>query len=196
MKTEILEKVVQIHTGYLNRRGIEEDPQGEYRLFQSKDFMQLSGDELPDFMPFTPAVDCESALLRDGDVLFLARGTEHRAHYLAQVPECTVAASSFYILRPVKASLHPAFLAWWINQVQAQRYFHTASQGTRLPLVSKATLARLSLPLPDTALQQKILQVQELVQNENRLSLRLVELRRQMIDTLCMQSLSPKGDLS
>jgi hypothetical protein len=100
-------------------------------------------------------------LARVGDVLFRSRGDRNTATALTEEMD---------------------YVAWYINQAAAQRYFDLHAQGGSLRMISVGCLADLEVPLPSLAAQRAIAEIGQLAREELALSRRLAERRRQLTD--------------
>ena len=63
-------------------------------------------------------------LLRDGDVLFAAKGTKNFATVFENHHEPAVASTSFFVIRPTDKNLLPQYLAWILNADLIERTSH------------------------------------------------------------------------
>ncbi len=86
------------------------------------------------------------------------------------------------ILRPDHARALASYLAWVINQPDAQRHFDAAARGTNLRMVPKASLDDLHIDVPDLETQHRIVAVAELAEREEALSHRLASRRRALVN--------------
>jgi hypothetical protein len=84
------------------------------------------------------------------------------------------------ILRPRLGVVTPQYLAWAINQPQAQRHFDAAACGTNMRMVPRASLEHLELDVPDIDTQQKIVAIDALSERERILSFLASEKRREL----------------
>ena len=91
------------------------------------------------------------------------------------------------ILRPDTQLVSSAYLAWAINQAEAQRQFEEEAQGTSLRMVSRSSLEKLQIPVPDFQTQQKILEIDALVQHEHALTLQLAKKRHELMHHILIE---------
>jgi hypothetical protein len=54
-------------------------------------------------------------MLKDGDVLFAAKGTKNFAAVFENHNEPSVASTSFFVIRPTDKKVLPQYLAWFLN---------------------------------------------------------------------------------
>ncbi len=162
-----LKDLAHITSGLHFRGKVESDTAGNVALIQIKDL-----DE--DFVLHPEALERvhlekpEPYLVRQGDVLFVARGSRLGAAEIKEPLENTVATGSFFLLRPRDAVL-PAFLAWSFNAPHVQNELRRAGQGTGLLLVRRADLEPLVLDVPPLDTQRAIVALDECARRERRL---------------------------
>jgi restriction endonuclease S subunit len=110
-------------------------------------------------------------LVRAGDVIFRSRGERTIAAAVdSSFRETALAVSPLMILRPDTRLVSPAYLAWAINQAPVQRLFDEEAQGTNLRMVSRSTLEKVTIPIPDHEMQARILAIDALAERERQLS--------------------------
>ncbi len=119
--------------------------------------------------------------VQSGDVLFRSRGDINTAVVLGdELPEPAVAVMPLVILR-AKASILPGYLAWYLNQPEAQRHFDRGARGTGIRMIPMTCLSALEVPVPDIATQRVISEIDCLAKREFELATRLADRRRQLI---------------
>jgi hypothetical protein len=124
-------------------------------------------------------------LVQAGDVLFRSRGERNTAVALDQrFVEPAVAVSPLMMLRPNPSAVMPQYLAWAINQPEAQRHFDTAARGTSIRMVPKASLDDLDIDVPDLETQRRIVAVDALAAQEHALTHLLADTKRDLINRL------------
>ena len=82
------------------------------------------------------------------------------------------------VLRPNLDIVMPEYLAWAINQPDAQRYFARMGGGTVIRMIPRSVLDDLRLDIPDIETQRRIATVDNLSKRERALTLLLAEKRR------------------
>lgn len=118
---------------------------------------------------------------RAGDVLFRSRGDRNTATALGDgFQQAAVAVMPLVILRPNVGDADPQYLAWYINQPAAQRYFDSCARGTGMRMIPVGCLSDLEIPVPDLATQRAIAEADALASREYSLTTRLAEKRRQL----------------
>lgn len=119
-------------------------------------------------------------LVHGGEVLFKSRGDPSIAVVVsAALGEPAVVILPLLILRPHRHLVRADYLAWAINQPDAQHRLKRESQGTSLRMIPKAVLERLDVPLPDLDTQRHIAAIHALAQQEGRLLHKLAHRHQQ-----------------
>ena len=177
--------------GHPLRGSIENTPDGEVAVVQMKDVdpergldkgqlyrINLSGRKKPDY-------------LRPGDILFIGRGYRIFAVLIDEDLAHTVAAPHFFILRtkPEKP-VRPAYLAWYINHIRAQRYFLKHVAGTALPQINRTTLEELPVILPPLQTQDLIVNAHRGRLKEKKILETLIAKKKQFLDEILDKKLA------
>ncbi len=116
-------------------------------------------------------------LLRDGDILLIAKGESNRACMYQKEIGQAVASSTFFVIRLTETGLLPAFLQWYFNTGYMQEIFSGLSRGTQISSLSKKTLSEIEVPVPPLKKQQEILEIQRLWDKEKTLTTDLLNLK-------------------
>lgn len=188
-----LKDIAAVKMGYTFREGITHVPHGRYRVIQIKDitqgglwaFTHLTRVDLPDV--------AHDHLVRRGDVLFVARGTNKQAVAVEKDLENTIVGSQFFIVR-LNADVMPEYLAWFINQKPSRRYVEENSAGSNVRLIHKEALSNLQVVVPPFEVQRRIVKVNELKVREQELLKAIREKRRQLIDAALLESVMKESD--
>lgn len=138
----------------------------------------------------------DKAFASPGSVLLPSRGSKggyFRAACLGQSQQSdlpVVVSSQFLVLTP-KSGLLPEFLCWSLNQPQMQHWFSegAGSQGTSLVMLNAKAINELEIPVPDLAIQQKIMRLNELWETEQQLTSALLKNRETMLQGMFQQLL-------
>jgi len=115
-------------------------------------------------------------LVSRGDVLLRSRGHATIAWAVPDdLPEPVVAVLPLFIIRPRTDNYDSDFLAWWLNQPDAQTHLRRAAQGQTIQMVSKATLESVPVELPPIGHQRLIADAARLAAQEVQLMHRLAD---------------------
>lgn len=176
MKT-LIKDITHIQTGlFAKPSGV-----GELVYLQSKHFDehgQLHSVLHPDLIAKGIS---EKHLLKDGDVLFAAKGTKNFAAVFENHNEPSVASTSFFVIRPTDKKLLPQYLAWFLNNHNTQTLLKGQAIGTSIPSISKQVLENLEIAVPDIEIQKSILQITKLRNKEKSLKQEIEILREKQI---------------
>lgn len=173
-KNIALSDVCEIQSGYTSRSALIKDEFGGVPAIQLGD---LRGDiEVP--LALTSRFRLEGKLDRylvsPGDILFRSRGDNNAAVIVTGgAGDQAIALLPLIILRAHTDVVLPEFLAWLINQPEAQRYLNSCARGTKLRMIPRDCLDRLPINIPD-------LTTQNLVIEANRLAAREASLLREL----------------
>jgi restriction endonuclease S subunit len=135
----------------------------------------------------------EKHLLKDGDVLFAAKGTKNFAAVFENHNEPSVASTSFFVIRPTDNKLSPHYLAWVLNSHSMQAILKGQAIGTSIPSISKQVLENLEIAVPSIERQKAILQITKLRNKEKSLKQEIEVLRDKKINQQLFQAMNYKG---
>jgi len=173
----LIKSITNIQTGlFAKPAGV-----GEVVYLQSKNFDeygQLHSELHPDLVADGIS---EKHLLKDGDVLFAAKGTKNFAAVFENHNEPSVASTSFFVIRPTDNKVLPQFLAWFLNNPTTQNLLKGQAIGTSIPSISKQVLENLEITVPDIETQKAILQITKLRNKEKSLKQEIETLREKQI---------------
>jgi hypothetical protein len=187
-----LRRLAEIQIGYQPKGSVEDDPAGTHFLIQSRDCPgdgDIRWDELCRIVPTRR--NPERYTLRDGDVLFLAKGGRRTAAAVRSPRSHTMAVSTFYILRVSDEEVVlPEYLAWYLNNAATDYLAAEARQGTTIPFISVQTLAGMPVELPPTRTQQRVVAMDALLRQEQRLTSKILERRGQLVTALSKRAIA------
>jgi restriction endonuclease S subunit len=133
-------------------------------------------------------------LLKDGDVLFAAKGYKNFATIYEAHNQPAVASTSFMVIRPNQTKVNSSFLAWYLNSPLIQSNLKNQASGTSIPSISKLILENLEIEIPSLHKQQTIAQIAKLRLREKELKTKLEELKDQLIQLQITEVLSVNHD--
>jgi restriction endonuclease S subunit len=134
----------------------------------------------------------EKHLLKDGDVLFAAKGTKNFATVFENHNEPSVASTSFFVIRPTDNKVLPQFLAWFLNNHTTQTLLKGQAIGTSIPSISKQVLENLEIAVPSVETQKAVLQITKLRNKEKSLKQKIEMLREKQIQQQILNFLQNK----
>lgn len=179
--------LAELTTGYSFRGKVLPDEDGDLTVLQIKDLNMDGRVDAADALRIRGDRVYDKHLLRAGDVLFQSRGMQNPAAVLDE-PLRAIAALGVHIIRPRPDVLLPAFLVWYLNQPRTQLRLRDLSRGSTVPFIAKDDAMDFHVPVPPLAIQQKVIAIDHLLREEQRLAARLDELRNEYIYNLMRQT--------
>ena len=185
-----LAKIAEVQSGYISRGRIEPRGDGTHFLLQASD---VDGHRLiyrtDALTRFSPVMTRKDRILETGDVLFMARGARNYSLLMREIPDSVLAAACFFVVTVSSDQVLPAYLSWYLNQPPAQNYLSRHSgRGVHMPVVRRAVLENVDVPLPSLDIQKKIAELHRLVQNEQELLEKLADKRKDLIAAACLKA--------
>lgn len=119
--------------------------------------------------------------LEPGDILLRSRGATYGAAVVASCPAETLAAAPLYVLRLDVTELRPEFVAWYINRPGTQSALEAMARGTHIATVSLKAFSDLPIVLPSQTEQRRILEMEDLWQQEKELAAKYLKRRGQLV---------------
>ncbi len=170
-----------IRTGYTARKRLQPVLRGGAPAIQLRD-VAADGEINPDTLIRVELGDLpDRYFARAGDVVFRPRGDRNIASALdGCLAEPALAIFPLIVLRPNPDIVTPEYLAWAINQPDAQRYFDRMARGTSMRMIPRSSLNDLCLDIPDIETQRRIVATDALSKRERALTLLLAEKRRKI----------------
>jgi len=131
----------------------------------------------------------EKHLLKDGDVLFAAKGVKNFAAVYESHNEPAVASTSFFVIRLTAKKVLPEYLAWFLNSHPTQAILKAQAIGTSIASISKVVLEGLEITVPSIETQKAILQITNLRNKEKALRQKIETLREKQIQQQIMNAI-------
>jgi len=185
-----LKNFAKIQSGYINRGKIDPRDDGTCLLLQAKD---IDSDHLSyrtdALVRFTPKLSGKDWYLKRGDILFMARGTRNFSVLIDKLPDSVLAAACFFVVRISNFEILPEYLCWYLNQLPVVEYLKRFSgRGVHMPVVKRAALESIDIPLPPVKTQKKVSEINKLLQKEQDLFKKLAEKRRNLMTEICLKA--------
>jgi hypothetical protein len=192
-----LGQLADIQIGYQVTGKITPQSSGTHLLVQTSDVDRDGGINWEALAPFTPSrKGADRYGLRDGDVLFLAKGARRVAALVRDPLPHALAVSTFYILRVrEEAEVVPGYLAWFLNVAARDKLATFERQGVTIPFVPKEALADLMIELPDHATQRRVAALDCLARREKQLTLELLEQRARLVNMVTRRAVTGEGSI-
>ena len=186
-----LKTIAKIQSGYINRGKIDPRDDGTCLLMQAKD---VAADQLsyrPDaLVRFIPRLSGKDWFLKPDDILFMARGAKNFSVLIDKLPDRVLAAACFFVVRISLSEILPAYLWWYLNQSPVEEYLRCFSgRGVHMPVVRRAVLESIDIPLPPIETQKQVSEMTMLLQREQELYKKLAEMREHLMTEICLKSI-------
>lgn len=143
-------------------------PHGDVFYLQARDFLEDHFLD-PELKPcIVNSQTIMKHLLYKGDVLVSSKGHNgFNAFAYNADKKPAVASSIFLVLRDIKSTVLPNYIAWYLNLESTQNHLIKTSRGTALPAINKAILAELDIPIVSLIDQEKIVALSQLKNKES-----------------------------
>ena len=180
-----LAELSDIHSGYTARGRLEPLPEGGVPALQLRHVGAEGAAPGPDFQRYDLGKLPDRYFVRGGEVVFRSRGEPNAAAAICDpLPEPAVVIVPLVIVRPDRARVIPEYLAWAINQPDAQRRLGAEAQGTSLRMIPMAVLENLEIAVPDLPTQKRIVELNALARQEGKLLRQLAASREELVSTI------------
>ena len=189
-----LKNLAKIQSGYINRGKIDPREDGTCLLLQAKD---VDADHLSyrtdALVRFNPKLSGKDWFLKSGDILFMARGARNFSVMVDKLPEGVLAAACFFVVRISNSEILPEYLWWYLNQSPIKKYLKRFSgRGVHMPVVRRAVLENIDIPLPSAKTQNRVSKINKLLQKELELYKNLAEKRKKLMTKICLRAASKR----
>ncbi len=184
-----LKDTIKILAGYQIRGRIIPVQNGNARIIQMKDVDIVDGIHF-EALSQVDINAKESNWLKQGHLLFVARGYQNYAVLVDRPEPNIVAAPQFFVLKPDPKVVHPGYLHWHINSFRTQRYFKKMAQSTSLPTITRNILEEVPFALPPIPEQEKIAEIYLLLRQEQQINRQIQEKRRIVVEAVMEEVLN------
>ncbi|MDR6513360.1 hypothetical protein J2792_004254 [Novosphingobium capsulatum] len=175
-----LDAICQFQSGFTVRGKLDPQPEVGQLAMQLRDLREDGSIDLAGVQRFNLDLQVDRYALQPGDVVFRSRGMPNFGYVVdAAMAEPIVALLPLIILRPNSSLVAPDYLAWAINQPDAQRQIDAEAQGQSLRMIPKGSLEGITIPVPDLSTQRAIVEIARLANREAALLHQLAERRTQ-----------------
>lgn len=126
----------------------------------------------------------EKYSLREGDVLFPAKGTKNVSGVYQTRVGRAVASTSLFVIRiknEFSNDLLPEYLSWFLNHPRTQEFLKSQAKGASPPSISIKTLYDLKIQVPTHTTQQEIVRIHSLRIRENEITQQIAELKERIL---------------
>lgn len=102
----------------------------------------------------------------------------------------TVFVAQIFALRISDENVEPAYLAWYLNQRDAQEYLDATASGSYIQNIRKDILANLPIEVPPMETQKKIVEINKLALREKNLIEQIQTKRGQLIERVLLNAIN------
>jgi restriction endonuclease S subunit len=187
-----MKDIANIRSGYTFRGKAEEYKNSGVQMLQIKDLNDTGIIDTSTLLEIKWDGALDKAVIEKGEIVIVAKGGTNRAAMM--IGNGTVIPSNqLMIIRVLNQTVLPEYLCWWLNRSATQKTLRQQQMGTSIPSLSKQTLSRLTVPIPTTDMQQKIVELNRLQQQEKQVYEQLINNRDKMLEGL-FQELVHNGE--
>lgn len=119
-------------------------------------------------------------LLRNGDVLLVAKGNRLFATVFENEKIPTVASSSFFVITPNTKIVYPDYLAAILNAPQTKKALLQLGAGSNIFSIRKSELEDFEIPIPPLIKQKQIAKVAALHLQEIELANQIITQKKEL----------------
>lgn len=178
---KMLKDIATVKAGHSFRGAINEDLSGNGYVIQvrnQRECGEIAWDEL--VRAQIPGLK-EPEWLREGDIIFSARGPRNIATAIKNVDRPTVCSPHFFVISLSQPHALPEFIAWQLNHKNAQNYLRRAAEGSAQVSIRRTVLESVSIALPPLKKQKQIMQFVAAAKEEQQLLNQLIENRERQL---------------
>ena len=186
----LLAQLTSVQAGYAFRGKIPELLDGNTLAIQIKDLTKDGDISWQNVIRTNIDVIKSKDLLVAGDIIFAARGQRNFAAVITPNHMPVVCAPHYFVIRIKNAAkLLPEFLAWQLNQQDAQRYFAKTAEGSLQVSINRSALESIPLIIPEIKTQKLLVALNEKAKQEKLILNKLIENRANQIQGISNQLL-------
>ena len=119
--------------------------------------------------------------MNKGDVLFVSKGVNNYAISIENVGFPIIASATFFVIRVNENKILSDYLAWYMNQSEAQNYFSEKKAGTYVPNLNKQDIMELPIKVPSLKTQKAIAKTAVLLNREIEILEKIKTNRKELI---------------
>jgi restriction endonuclease S subunit len=117
-------------------------------------------------------------ILKQGDVLFAAKGSKNFAAQFDLKDMSAAASTSFFVIRIFEKNILPEYLTWYLNHPTTMKFLKAFARGTSIASISKEVLNDLEIIIPSLEKQHLIFKIDDLRSAERQITMRLLSLKQ------------------
>jgi restriction endonuclease S subunit len=129
----------------------------------------------------------EKHLLKDGDIVLVAKGFRNFAWTYKDSLGKAIASSIFFVIRVNGSKILPEYLTTLFNSHSYQQLFQQLGAGSSIPSIRKSELEALKIHLPPMELQKRIVDIGELHLKDMQITARLIDEKQKCYNSIINQ---------
>lgn len=186
-----LKDVTNIRSGFLPRKNMEGPKQ--ICLIQLKDIDDNGCLDYENIKTVSIDEKVTVPYLREGDIIFKAKSHKRFAAYIGKShPDNITATSHFLIVQSTTDEVLPEFIAWYLNQKDAQDFLTIHARGTAIPIITVEALSSLPVAAPSLQKQKEIVKISKLFNHEKELMRYLVNKKEKLLQRVLLDQAGGK----
>lgn len=178
---ELIKNIATIKAGHSFRGAIKEDLSGDGYVVQLRNQNETGEITWDDVVRTKIPGLKKPEWLKNGDIIFSARGPRNTATAIKKIDRPTVCSPHFFVISLVAQGVLPEFVAWQLNQMPAQNYLKASAEGSAQLSIRRAVLESTLIALPPLEKQKQIMQLVETAKKEQKLLVQLMQNRKQQL---------------
>ena len=153
-------KLKNIAKEIINPPHVKSQGDGNIKILSASSIKGLTVDENI-FSLGNTEKNIENALLKEGDILYLAKGNKFDAGIVEKDCENTIPSQLFFIIRVDRKRFNPKYITWYLKSETVRRYIDKFTSGSVVKTVRKTVLEDVAIPNIDLNSQNKIVEIIE-----------------------------------
>lgn len=179
-----LSDISDIRVGTLFKKGVVDGEEG-IPVIQIRDVSQgsnIAWSEVPRVKFDVPPKN----YLKNGDILFLAKGIENHAIVMKGLKEPVIATSHFIYIKP-NSNVDSEFLALQLNSKRSEEFFKQHFRGSHKKHITKGDLSTLVIALPSLEIQRTVVNIAEDYEQTQKAFDKLNLLTEDLVDAITQE---------
>ena len=181
MNNKNIKDIASVIAGYTFRTALKPYKNGLMTVVQSKDIV----DDLYVIKNSLTKIDLQEyqtrAIIKENDIVISSRGS-FRASIIKGDTANMIASSSVYVLRIEDKNILPEYLAIYLNTIDGQKKIKEKMTGSVIKTILRKDLENVRIPMPSKDIQNKIIDLYENNQTQQKLLNRKKLLINQIIE--------------
>ncbi len=183
-KKAILKEIAIMQSGIY----MKTDSEGEIGYLQVKDVNPESQLDYAQIATVMNTGISDKHWLKNGDLLFAAKGASNYCILYKGTERSTVASSSFIIIRLITDDVLPEFLCCFLNTPSILGMLRNAAVGTGIQVIPQSVVGEIRLDIPSIEVQKLVVEMDQLRKESEYIRSEINKLKQSLQDQLLMDS--------